>query len=125
MPGDGYLPPRIKEHIAWTRATHGERSDAVFDQYREMAAKLPAVMKDLELFCSGRERSHVPGDSHATAFNEGRRDAYLRILALAELEPGTLSNLEKEAENERAAASRGRRSAGGDGHKTGFGSFDR
>ena len=34
----------------------------------------------------GRRSSHAPGDPYTTAYNEGRRDVYLRIMTLIDPE---------------------------------------
>lgn len=38
-----------------------------------------AVWKDLAAFCCQQSTTHVPGDTHATAINEGRRQVFLRM----------------------------------------------
>lgn len=100
MPDD-FVSRELEKHVGWTIATHAEDAHRVFEQYRLLGGSAPAVLRDLELFCFGRERSHVPGDSHQTAFNEGLRQAYLRIRALAELDIGTLNQMEA-THNERS-----------------------
>jgi len=43
------------------------------------------VMSDLKKWCHIEETSYIPKDSHATAFAEGKRFIYLRIVKMAKL----------------------------------------
>ncbi len=43
-----------------------------------------AVLADLAAFCLAAEATYVPGDSQASAFNEGRRAVWLHIQAMRE-----------------------------------------
>ena len=43
------------------------------------------VLADLATFCRARETTHVPGDPHASALLEGRREVWLRIAELTQL----------------------------------------
>jgi len=51
------------------------------------------VLKDLKKFCMANEPTYVPGDSHATAFGEGRRDVWNRIMAHIHLTDEQLKRL--------------------------------
>lgn len=44
------------------------------------------VLEDLERFCSAKDTTFVPGDTHGTAQLEGRRQVWLRIQAYLELD---------------------------------------
>ncbi len=40
------------------------------------------VFKDMGKFCRAMRTSHVPGESHETAFNEGKRAVYIRAATM-------------------------------------------
>lgn len=93
-----YLPPHLLEFYHTVLKIHGPNSDDVFRQYQVMAEKCPLVLRDLERYCFGRESTHVAGDSHASAVNEGMRVAYLRVEALASLDDATAARLKEQYE---------------------------
>lgn len=43
------------------------------------------ILADLSLFCKANAASMVPGDTHMTAFNEGKRAVWNRIQAILHL----------------------------------------
>lgn len=55
------------------------------------------VLRDLMEFGGVMSQTHVPGDSHSTAFNEGQRRTVLRILSF--LKPEEVINLYNNPEN--------------------------
>lgn len=58
------------------------------------------VLKDLILSCGAMTTSFVPGDSHQTAYNEGRREIVNRILSMIEADPERYQKLFSEVEEE-------------------------
>jgi len=51
------------------------------------------VLADLRRFCKAADSSFVPGDPHATALNEGRREVWNRIMAHLYLSDDTIASI--------------------------------
>lgn len=52
-----------------------------------------AVLADLRRFCKATDSSFVPGDPHATALNEGRREVWNRMIAHLYLSDDTIQSI--------------------------------
>lgn len=55
-----------------------------------------AVLRDLAAYCNAANTSFVPNDPHATAFNEGRRDAFNHVVEMLGLAPADIVELIQE-----------------------------
>jgi hypothetical protein len=55
-----------------------------------------AVLRDLAVYCNVAQTSFVPNDPHATAFNEGRRDAFNHVVEMLGLAPADVVALIQE-----------------------------
>lgn len=51
------------------------------------------VLADLKRFCKVNDSSFVPGDPYTTAFNEGRREVWNRIMAHLYLSDDTIASI--------------------------------
>ena len=51
------------------------------------------VMSHLRRYCHVTQPVHKPGDPYSTAFADGRRDVYLQIMRLVNLDESVLWNL--------------------------------
>ncbi|MGB1390637.1 MAG: hypothetical protein ACPG61_17325 [Paracoccaceae bacterium] len=59
------------------------------------------VLEDLRRFCKVYDTTHVPGDSHSTAINEGKRQAYLHLVGMLEVSPEEIVTPKKEIRDAR------------------------
>lgn len=55
-----------------------------------------AVLRDLAHYCNVASTSFVPGDPHATAFNEGQRDVFNHVAEILGLSPEAVVRLIQE-----------------------------
>lgn len=62
------------------------------------------VLRDLHDACGADSQMHSPGDSHQTAFNDGRRRVWLRILQYQTLSPRELADRVTQNRNEERTA---------------------
>lgn len=75
----------------WMRDGDAKRARQVAAAYQDRlhpedpTARL--VLADLAHYCHVGETSFSPGEPHATAFHEGRRDVFLHVAALLGLTP--------------------------------------
>lgn len=69
--------------ITQLRRSYGRLRDAYRRVFDTPGAEV--VLGDLATFCRARETTHVPGDSHASALLEGRREVWLRIQEYTQL----------------------------------------
>ena len=73
--------------IEWLR-TWGRRAPQIAGAYTYFRTDPGmGVLRDLAAYASVNTSSFAPGDPHQTAFNEGRRDVYNHICAMAGLKP--------------------------------------
>lgn len=58
------------------------------------------VLADLKRFCRALNSSHTPGDPYTTAFLEGRREVWNRILVHINLPDADIVNLKETYTND-------------------------
>lgn len=90
--------------IAWLCHWWRGRAREVRRQYRAMLATAPAAMADLKLYCMADDSTHVAGSAHDSAYQAGRRDAWLHIQNTAGLTDADLADIDEEIEHERSRA---------------------
>jgi hypothetical protein len=66
-----------------TWGTFSQTNGAYRQLLRQPAGQL--ILADLATFCKANAASMVPGDTHMTAFNEGKRAVWNRIQAVLHL----------------------------------------
>lgn len=74
-------------------------ADATAIQQLEQGAANPDMQKRalawiINLVCATYDQSYIPGDTHETSFNEGRRYCGNTIIKMLKLEPGKLRSKE-------------------------------
>lgn len=58
------------------------------------------VLKDLMNFCKYRDTSFIQGDPHSTAFNEGMRRVFLRVVKFLNMTEEELEKINKLRDGE-------------------------
>lgn len=73
--------------IGWLKAQYSREAaqvKVVEDYHSTFNGNGAEVLEDMRRFCMVYDTTHVPGDSHSTAINEGKRQAYLHIVHMLE-----------------------------------------
>lgn len=65
----------------------------LFDKDNEAGSK---VLADLFGFCNMDKSSFIPGDPYTTAYNEGMRRVFLRILGMVRMDERDMQELMKQ-----------------------------
>jgi uncharacterized protein YdbL (DUF1318 family) len=91
--------------IRWLRGQYTREAiqQAVAEDFKATfeAKHAGRVLEDLRRFCMVYDTTHVAGDSHATAINEGKRQVYLHIVNMLEVRPEEIQTRKKENRDER------------------------
>lgn len=68
-------------------------------QYRDvfLTPNGEEVLKDLLQFCMYNSPTHVIGDSHQSAYNEGMRRVALRIISICGMDNATIERLKNQS----------------------------
>lgn len=94
----------IAQGALWLRRLFGRRAEAVAQAYRRSFDPATpdgrALLQDLATYCHVGAPTFVPGDPYASAHAEGRRDVYLHIVQLAELDPADFPKLVRVNDDE-------------------------
>lgn len=101
----------MRHVIKWLKAQYSRSADqskVVLDYHKTFEHNGAQVLEDLRRFCYVYDTTHVNGDSHASAINEGKRQAYLHIVhmletTLEETQPPTQKDFTDDRDSERHA----------------------
>jgi uncharacterized protein YdbL (DUF1318 family) len=95
----------VRAVIRWLRANYQREStqQAVAKDFKATfeAKEAGRVLEDLRRFCMIYDTTHVSGDSHATAINEGKRQVYLHLVNMLEVRPEEIQTKKKEERDAR------------------------
>ncbi len=93
----------MKPVLDWLRPW-AERGQAgpMMAAYDEAFRNRPDLLADLARLCNADAETYVPGDPHATAFNEGRRAVWLHIQRMLSLTGADLRALQERMDHDRA-----------------------
>lgn len=83
---------RLQQYAADLAGLWRRRAPAAVDAWAALRHH-PMVLADIAARGGLWKSSHVPGDPHSTAYNEGRRSLALEIVELAGLPPDRLRAL--------------------------------
>ncbi len=92
----------MKPVLEWLRlwARRGE-ADRLALAYRLAFTGRRPVLTDLAVLCHAMAETYVPGDPHATAFNEGRRAVWLHIMRMLDLTTEDMRQLQEMMHDDR------------------------
>lgn len=95
----------MKAVISWLRANYLRENtqQTVAKDFKATFNSQSAerVLEDLRRFTHVYDTTHVSGDSHATAINEGKRQVYLHIVNMLEVAPEEIKTKKKDERDER------------------------
>lgn len=80
--------------LAWIAALILPNEAAYAEAFRSVHTRI--VLADLRRFCRATRPTFVPGDTHASAFSEGRREVWLRINSYLYLDEVDIYGLEED-----------------------------